>query len=62
MHYSRYKYGSIAAADVFAGALGEAFGHRYPEVVCTPRLLMTSSPCTYVPTAATTLARRLHRY
>ena len=59
VRYSRYKYGSIAAADVFARALGEAFGHRYPEVVCTPRLLMTSSPYTYVPTAATTLARRL---
>jgi PRTase ComF-like len=59
VHYSLYKYGSIAAADVFARALADAFGHRYPEVVCTPRLLMTSSPYTYVPTAATTLARRL---
>lgn len=59
VHHSRYKYGSIAATDVFARALGEAFGHRYPEVVCTPRLLMTSSPYTYVPAAATTLARRL---
>jgi PRTase ComF-like len=57
--YSRYKYGSIAAADDFAQALEVAFGRRYPEVVCTPRLLMTSSPYTYVPTAATTLARGL---
>jgi hypothetical protein len=57
--YSRYKYGSIAAADAFAQALGEAFAGRCPAVVGTPRLLMTSSPYTYVPTAATTLARRL---
>jgi hypothetical protein len=57
--YSRYKYGSIAAADAFARALGEAFGDHCPAVVSTPRLLMTSSPYTYVPTAATTLARQL---
>jgi len=57
--YSRYKYGSVAAADAFAQALGAAFADRHPELACAPRLLMASSPYTYVPTAATTLARRL---
>jgi hypothetical protein len=57
--YSRYKYGSVAAAEAFAQALGAAFAERHPELACASRLLMTSSPYTYVPTAATTLARRL---
>jgi hypothetical protein len=57
--YSRYKYGSVAAAEAFAQALGTAFAERHPELARAPRLLMTSSPYTYVPTAATTLARRL---
>jgi PRTase ComF-like len=57
--YSRYKYGSVTATETFARTLGTAFGERHPEVVRTPRLLLTSSPYTYVPTAATTLARRM---
>jgi hypothetical protein len=57
--YSRYKYGSVAAAEAFARALGEAFCECCPELVRVPKLLMTSSPYTYVPTAATTLARSL---
>ena len=57
--YSRYKYGSVIAAETFARALGTAFGECHPELACAPRLLMTSSPYTYVPTAATTLARSL---
>jgi hypothetical protein len=59
MQYSRYKYGSVAAAEAFARALGEAFCACRPELVRVPRLLMTSSPYTYVPTAATALARGL---
>jgi hypothetical protein len=58
-HYSRYKYGSVTAAEAFARALGAAFAERHPDIARAPRLLMTSSPYTYVPTAATTLARRL---
>ena len=46
--YSRYKYGSAAAAEAFARALGEAFCQNRPEVVRLPRMLMTSSPYTYV--------------
>ena len=57
--YSRYKYGSVAAAEAFARALAVALEERHPELVQAPRLLMTSSPYAYVPTAATTLARRL---
>jgi hypothetical protein len=57
--YSRYKYGSVAAAEAFACALGEAFRECRPDLVRAPRLLITSSPYTYVPTAATTLARSL---
>jgi hypothetical protein len=57
--YSMYKYGSVAAAEAFARALGRAFSERHPELLRAPRLLMTSSPYAYVPTAATTLARRL---
>jgi hypothetical protein len=59
LDYSRYKYGSLTATDAFARALGAALGERHPEVARGPRLLMTSSPYAYVPTAATTLARRL---
>lgn len=59
VRYSRYKYGSVAATDTFARALGTAFGERHPELARAPRLLMASSPYTYVPTAATTLARRM---
>jgi hypothetical protein len=57
--YSRYKYGSAVAAEAFARALGEAFCECRPEIVRVPKLLMTSSPYTYVPTAATALARSL---
>jgi hypothetical protein len=57
--YSRYKYGSVTATETFALALGTAFGDRHPELARAPRLLMTSSPYSYVPTAATALARRL---
>jgi hypothetical protein len=57
--YSRYKYGSVAAAETFARALGAAFGERHPDLARARKLLMTSSPYTRVPTAATTLARRL---
>jgi hypothetical protein len=57
--YSRYKYGSVMATDAFARALGTALGDRHPELIRTPRLLMASSPYSYVPTAATGLARRL---
>jgi hypothetical protein len=60
--YSRYKYGSVAAAKAFARALGEAFCECRPQLVRAPRLLMTSSPYTYVPTAATVLARSCNRY
>lgn len=57
--YSRYKYGSVGAAETFAGALGAAFCEAHPELALAPRLLMASSPYAHVPTAATTLARRL---
>ncbi|HTQ92323.1 MAG TPA: phosphoribosyltransferase family protein [Streptosporangiaceae bacterium] len=57
--YSRYKYGSVTAADSFARALVTAFGERHPGLARAPRLVMTSSPYTCVPTAATTLARRM---
>jgi hypothetical protein len=57
--YSRYKYGSPAAAEAFARALGEVFRECRPELVRAPRLLMTSSPYAYVPRAATALARSL---
>ncbi len=59
VRYSRYKYGSVTAAETFARALGAAFGERHPELARAPRLLMASSPYTYVPTAATTLASRM---
>jgi hypothetical protein len=58
-HYSRYKYGSVAATESFARALASALGERHPEIVRAPGLVMTSSPYARVPTAATTLARRL---
>jgi hypothetical protein len=57
--YSRYKYGSVTAADTFARDLVAAFGERHPGLAWAPRLLMTSSPYACVPTAATTLARRM---
>jgi hypothetical protein len=57
--YSRYKYGSVTEADTFAHALVTAFGERHPGLARAPRLLMTSSPYMCVPTAATTLARRM---
>jgi hypothetical protein len=57
--YSRYKYGSVAAAETFAAALGAAFLERRPELALAPRLLMASSPYKHVPSAATTLARGL---
>jgi PRTase ComF-like len=58
-HYSRYKYGSVAAAETFARALGAAFCEAHPELILAPRLLMASSPYAHVPAAATTLARGL---
>ena len=57
--FSRYKYGSVAAADTFARALGAAFCEAHPELALAPRLLMASSPYAHVPAAATTLARGL---
>jgi hypothetical protein len=57
--YSRYKYGSVTAAEAFARALGAAFCERHPDLALAPRLLMTSSPYAHVPAAASTLARRL---
>ena len=57
--YSRYKYGSVVAAETFARALGAAFCEAHPELALAPRLLMVSSPYAHVPAAATTLARRL---
>lgn len=57
--YSRYKYGSVEAAESFARALGAAFCDAHPELAQAPRLLMASSPYAHVPAAATTLARRL---
>ena len=54
--YSRYKYGSVLAARTFARALGTVFAERHPGLACAPRLLITSAPYAYVPTAATTLA------
>jgi len=47
VRYSRYKYGSVTAAETFARALGAAFGERHPELARAPRLLMASSPYTY---------------
>jgi hypothetical protein len=57
--YSRYKYGSVVAAETLARALGAAFCAAHPELALAPRLLMASSPYAHVPSAATTLARRL---
>jgi len=57
--YSRYKYGSLTATEAFAQALKAAISMRAPELDRAPRLLVTSSPYARVPTAATTLARRL---
>jgi hypothetical protein len=57
--YSRYKYGSVAAAEAFAKDLAAAFCESRPELARAPRLLMASSPYACVPAAATTLARRL---
>ena len=57
--YSRYKYGSVTAAETFARALGAAFCECCPDLALARRLLMASSPYARVPSAATTLARRL---
>jgi PRTase ComF-like len=59
VRYSRYKYGSVRAAETFARALGAAFCRRCPESAFAPRLLMASSPYAHVPAAATALARWL---
>jgi hypothetical protein len=56
--YSRYKYGSTAAAGWFARALGQVFLDRYPRLAHQPRLLIASSPYRRVPTAANMLAIR----
>jgi len=57
--YSRYKYGSVTAAETFALALGAAFCARRPGLALARRLLLASSPYARVPAAATTLASRL---
>jgi hypothetical protein len=57
--YSRYKYGSVTAAETFARALGAAFCECCPDLALARRLVMASSPYARVPAAATTLARRL---
>ena len=57
--YSRYKYGSVAAAEAFGQALGAAFCEAHPELALAPRLLLASSPYAHVPAAAATLARGL---
>jgi hypothetical protein len=57
--YSRYKYGSVTAAETFARALTAAFCQRHPDLALAPRVLIASSPYARVPAAATTLARRL---
>jgi hypothetical protein len=57
--YSKYKYGSVAAAETFARALGAAFCQAHPELALAPWLLMASSPYAHVPAAAATLARGL---
>ncbi len=57
--YSRYKYGSVAAAETFARALAAAVCQRHPDLALAPGLLIASSPYARVPAAATTLARRL---
>jgi PRTase ComF-like len=49
------------AARTFAHALGTVLAQRHPELTCAPRLLITSSPYSYVPTAANTLARCLRQ-
>ena len=59
VRYSRYKYGSLTATEAFAQALKAALSNSAPDLVRAPRLLVTSSPYARVPTAATTLARRL---
>ena len=59
VRYSQYKYGSVTSAEAFARALGAAFCERHPELALAERLLIASSPYAHVPSAATTLARRL---
>jgi hypothetical protein len=54
--YSRYKYGSTAAAGWFARALGQAFLDRYPRLADESRLFIASSPYRRVPTAANAVA------
>jgi len=56
--YSRYKYGSAAAADSLARALAQAFLDRHGRLAHQPRLLIASSPYRRVPTAANALAVR----
>ncbi len=56
--YSKYKYGSAAAAGVFARALGAAFLARHHALVTQRRLLVAASPYRHVPTAAHALAVR----
>lgn len=41
--YSRYKYGSVTAAETFARALGAAFCEAHPEVALAPRLTRLAS-------------------
>jgi orotate phosphoribosyltransferase len=38
--YSRYKYGSVSAAETFAQALAAAFCQRHPELAFAPGLLI----------------------
>src|ERR1700759_4729001 len=60
--YSRYKYGSITAADAFARAVGEAFAGHCPAAVGSPRLLMASPPHPHVPTPPPPRPRRLRPF
>lgn len=58
MDYSRYKYGSVSAADRYARMLGSAFLPRHAQLVRSRRLLVTASPYHRVPTAANEVAIR----
>jgi len=58
MDYSRYKYGSGSAADMYARMLWSAFRARHQELVRSRRLIVTASPYHHVPTAANEVAIR----
>jgi hypothetical protein len=56
--YSRYKYGSVSAADAYAHMLWSAFLPRNERLARLPRLLVAASPYRHVPTAANEVAVR----